>query len=227
MKKFGKLLLWDLLLLHRQQLIIVSLVVTSIYIGIFFLLKDLGNIETLLTILVFTDPVVTALLFAAVIVLFEKDQQTLIAIKVSPLPLAAFLISKALTLSALATLCGWLMAAIAYGLHFNHGIFLAGVFLTALVFSLAGLWLGMISSNFNNFLAKVVGIMIFLGIPFISMFGFDYPWLYVFPSKATLLLIEGAFSGLSILNLLYGVLYLLALTFATYRLTLKTFANRP
>ena len=226
MKKLGRLLLWDILLLHRQQLILVSLVVTAIYIGIFFLLKGLGNIETLLTILVFTDPVVTAMMFAAVIVLFEKDQQTLSAIKVSPLPPSAFIASKALSLSLLATLCGWLMAVVSYEFGFNHRLFLTGVFATSLAFSLGGLWLGMISSSFNNFLANSIGLMIFLGVPFISMFGYESWWLYLFPSMATLLLIEGSITGLAAVEIVYAVLYLLVQCGLVYRLALKTFVNK-
>lgn len=226
MKKLGRLFLWDILLLHRQQLIIISLVVIAIYIGIFFLLKGVGNIETLLTILVFTDPVVTAMMFAAVIVLFEKDQQTLMAIKVSPLPPSAFIVSKALSLSLLATLCGWLMAVVSYGVGFNHWLFLMGVFTTSLAFSFGGLWLGMISSSFNNFLANSIGLMIFLGVPFISMFGYECWWLYLFPSMATLLLIEGAFTGLSAIETAYAVLYLLIQCGLMYKVALKTFANK-
>ena len=226
MKKLGRLLLWDILLLQRQQLIVVSLVVTAIYIGIFFLLRGLGSIETLLTILVFTDPVVTALMFAAVIVLFEKDQQTLMAIKVSPLPPSAFIASKALSLSLLATLCGWLMAVVSYGFGFNHWLFLTGVFATSLVFSFGGFWLGMISSSFNNFLANSIGLMILLGVPFISLFGYGSWWLYLFPSMATLVLIEGAFTGLSAIETVYAVLYLLIQCGLVYKLALKTFVHK-
>lgn len=223
MKKFGRLFLWDILLPHRQRLITISVVVTAIYIGIFFLLKELGNIEVLLTMLVFTDPVVTALLLAAVVMLFEKDQQTLPAIRVIPLPPAAFLLSKALSLSLLSTVCGWLMAVLSYGSGFGHGLFLAGVFFTSLPLAFAGLWLGLVSKSFNDFLAKSIGILILLGVPFVSMFGFNWGWLYVLPSMPTLVLIGGAFSGSSPAEIVYAVVYLLCCSWLCFLLALRTF----
>ncbi|MDX5321229.1 MAG: hypothetical protein LPK45_08940, partial [Bacteroidota bacterium] len=61
-----KLLKWDLLQLHRNNLIVLALLVAAMYLGLFKLLEPLGDLRSLLVLLVFNDPVVTGLLFAGV-----------------------------------------------------------------------------------------------------------------------------------------------------------------
>ena len=53
MKKLFRLLYWDLLLLHRNQLIVLSVVVAALYLGLFYLLQDLGTLTDVLVIFLF------------------------------------------------------------------------------------------------------------------------------------------------------------------------------
>lgn len=96
MKQLTQMLKWDLILLQRNQMITISFLIAGLYLGIFYLLKELGNLENVLIIMIFNDPVITGYLFAAVLMLFEKDQNMLVALSVSPMRFTHYLWSKAL-----------------------------------------------------------------------------------------------------------------------------------
>lgn len=209
MKKLLRLLYWDLLLLHRNQLIVLSLVVAAVYLGLFYLLKDLGALSDVLVIFLFNDPVVTGLLFAGVILLFEKNQHTLQAIKVAPQPLLLFLLSKTIALVLISTGTALLMTFAAHGFRFHYGHMLGGLIGTSALFVLFGFAISARCRTFNHFLLRIIGFLILMALPFLSYIFEEelYP-LWLIPSFAGLKLLQGAFRSLSLLEIIYSYGYL-------------------
>ncbi len=80
MKQFAYLFRWDLIHLQRNQMIAVSVLVAAAYLGIFYLLRSLGNLEGLLIVMIFNDPIIMSYFFAGTLLLLEKDQRTLDAL---------------------------------------------------------------------------------------------------------------------------------------------------
>ncbi len=222
MKKFLRLLWWDLILLHRNQLIVLSVVVAAIYLGLFLLLKDLGEISEVLVIFLFNDPVVTGLLFAGVLLLFEKNQHTLQAIKVAPQPLQLFILSKTLALVLVSTGTALLMTFAAHGFYFHYGHMLAGLAGTSAFFVLWGFAIAARCQTFNHFLVRILGFLILMALPFLSYLLEQelYP-LWLIPSFAGLKLLQGAFRPLSLPEMLYSYLYLAAWLVISFPFTFK------
>lgn len=221
-KRFG----WDLLQLHRNNLVVLALVVAGLYLGIFKLLEPLGDLRSLLVLLVFNDPVVTGLLFGGVIMLFEKSQNTLAAVQVSPLSMEQFLASKVLSLTVLATVSALLMNIAAIGIHFNWLHFILGTALISAFFILAGFYFGQQSQDFTQFLVKSVGFLLMSALPFLGYYEL-VPEIYFYwlPPFAGIKLIEAAYFPVDWPYLVYGYGYLLLSIFIFWKTLLKKLQN--
>lgn len=212
MKKnsFLRLLQWDFVLFNRNNLVVLAFVVALLYLGLFFLLKPLGNLNDVLIILVFNDPVVTGFLFAGILLLFDKQQNTLQALQVLPMPLSRYLLSKAVALVILSILSALVMIIAAHGFAFNYLHFIAGVGLSAAVFIFIGFAAGGRAKNFNQFLLFAVGVMIPIAVPLLWLFDVGSMAVYAaFPSFPGLILLKASLESVPLEWILYSYAYLL------------------
>jgi hypothetical protein len=173
------LLRWDVILLHRNRLFAIAALVTALYIGIFYLFRGVDNLVTVLVVLVFNDPVVTGYLFGGVLWLFDRNQHTLQAIAVLPVPFTHYLLSKVLILSLLAVILSVAMTLATQGLSFNGVHLVVAVFLQAFIFSCFGFTVGSLSPAFNQFLAYSIPFLILTGAPLLALFNIGKPWYFV------------------------------------------------
>lgn len=173
---------WETTLLHRNNLLVVSFVVTLLYLGLFQLLKMLGFVELFAILLVLNDPAVIGLLFVGVTVIFERDQGTLAAMQVTPMSYHSYLLGKVIVLGLLGTVCAWIMAVGSVGFDIRHGHFLLTNFLISAIFSHLGLVVVARSQRFLDFTLRSVGFLIFMTIPLFDWFGvFTVPFIEAFP----------------------------------------------
>jgi fluoroquinolone transport system permease protein len=194
MRQLTTLLKWDAVLLHRNNLFVIAGIVAALYMGLFFLLKPLGNLDAILSILIFNDPVVTGYIFAGVLLMFDKGQNTLQALAVLPLKFVNYLLSKIIVLSVLATVIAVLMSLSGAGLGVNYVHLIMGTFFSTFIFSSLGFAVGSISKNFNMFLMYSIPLFILSAVPFFGMFGIgNMYWYALFPSTGGVGLIYAAF----------------------------------
>ena len=97
MKSILKIIKWDLLLQVRYNIMTISFIIAVIYIVV---LKSLPEFDyrPLPIMLVLSDPVMFGVLFIGVLVLYEKDNNTLNAIIVTPITASQYIWSKAISL---------------------------------------------------------------------------------------------------------------------------------
>ena len=84
MRELTQQLKWQFALLHKNNIIAISVAVTAIYALIFLAIKDLGNMDKFLTVLILNDPAIIGMFFIGVAILMEKKQQVLMALFVTP-----------------------------------------------------------------------------------------------------------------------------------------------
>ncbi len=217
MKQFAHLLRWDLIHLQRNQMIAVSLLVAAAYLGIFYLLKSLGNLEELLIVMIFNDPIIMSYFFAGTLLLFEKDQRTLDALSVTPLDSGAYLWSKGLALALIATGTALGMTWVGYGWRLNYLHFGVGTLGSALLFAWLGCLVGRHTPGFNAFLVRSLGLIIPVSLPLLLLFGvWDHPLLYLLPSMPGVLLLKASFEPIATWQYVYGYGYLLLALALTY-----------
>jgi len=207
MRKFLHLLKYDAILFYRNRIFAVAAVVTAAYLGIFYLLQPLGNLTTMLVVLIFNDPVVMGFLFAGVLLLFDKSQNTIQAILVAPVPFFTYILSKTVLLSALATVISFIMAWSTRGNDFNYLPLFISVFLSTAMFSMLGFAISAMCRDFNRFLVYSMGFLIVAAVPFASVFGIGkaeyYSWV---PTMGGIWLLESAFD-LRKMEMFYFVMY--------------------
>lgn len=224
MKTLSTLLRWDLILLYRNQLVVISAVLAGVYLGLFHLLKELGSLEKVLVLMIFNDPVVTGLLFAGVLVLFEKDQHTLEALAVSPLSPDTYLWSKALSLTLVALGTSLAMAWAGYGWQFNYLHFIFGVISASFFFIFVGCWVVPPTRSFNQFLVRCLPLLILLALPFIAFFeAAPSFWFYPIPSYPSILLLQAAFEEIPVSLLIYSYSYSMIAVVGSYYLARNSF----
>jgi fluoroquinolone transport system permease protein len=194
MIQFLQMLRWETVLLRRNNLITISLVVTTMYLALFQLLKLLGNRELFAILLVLNDPALIGFLFVAITVLYEKDSGSLAALRVSPLSLHVYLLAKLVSLGILGTVCGWLMAVGLVGLGIDHGVFLVTCMLITLFFGSLGAGMVVRVHRFVDFMLPMAGMLTLMCLPLADWFGlFAMPWKWVFPLEHGIRLLAWSF----------------------------------
>lgn len=148
----------------------------------------------------------TAFTFAAAQVLFERGDRTLDALAVTPLRTSEYLLSKTLTLGALATLEGALLVALTIGVTREWPLLLAGIVAQSLFAVVTGLVVVARYRSVTNFLITAPIFMAPLFLPIVALVG---PWrpgvLYLWPTMPALVLFEGAMHGLAPGFLVYAL----------------------
>ncbi len=209
MQKLAIAIKWDLLRQFRYNIVYAALLVMLIYILILLNLPEGPYREKLLIFLIFNDPAALGMLFIGSLFLFEHSENTLQAIWVLPLSRNHYILSKTLTLTAVTLLSALAMALAGYGWGFRLFYFLAGIGMTATLFTLLGMAAVVSCRSFNQYLLRVSGILVPTALPFLNFFGItDTLWWYLLPSQASLLLLEAAFLPVEGWKIVYSILYL-------------------
>lgn len=195
MKNFLHLLKHDFLLLSRNNIIAISVIVTLIYIGVFYWLSGLVNAEKFLVLVIFNDPALIGFLFTGVMVLFEKNENTIQALAASPVAKGHYILSKSIALTTIATLCCFAMALAGMGTQFHFIHFGLASMLTTLIFSFFGFIIVAGENTFNKFILKAIGLLILIAIPFLGYFGISSRfWFLWMPTQPAIDLFEASFS---------------------------------
>lgn len=226
MERLKTLIVLDFTLIIRNRILAVAAFVTVLYVLIIQVLPE-ESFTTVLTMLIFSDPVMLGFMFTGAMVLFEKSSNSLQALSVTPVRPGEYLFSKGITLTVVA-LAASLVMAIA-GLRFQFGILYLSV---AVVFSsLLFIFIGFIGASrvktFNQYFVVIPIFLIPTCLPFLNYFGAtDTVAWYIIPTQASLILFTAAFEGsggVSTGDLVYAFLYLPAATLMSYRIAISAY----
>ncbi|MEM8888989.1 MAG: hypothetical protein AAGD28_13480 [Bacteroidota bacterium] len=231
MKILVQQIFWLFKILHRNNLILISIAVTLIYVGIFFLLRGLPNMEWLLTLLIYNDPAIIGMFFMGLGYLMERNQRILVALIVSPQDLHTYLLARIITFSLIGSLCALGMAFAVLGLEYHVLHFFIGVFATSALFCILGIGIAVYSSEFLLFLLRSIPVLILMSLPLIGYYQlFDSEIFEFFPIQGPLKLITASYESTSLeYSLIWDYLRSLgwlALAYALlYRFMKKTWAR--
>jgi len=194
MSVFLQQLKWQFILLQRNYLITISMLLTVVYALIFYIIKDMGNMEKLLTLLIYNDPAIIGLFFIGLSIIIDKNQQVLSALFVTPVNLHTFLLARMVALSLIGGLCGLAMALLALGTNFHMFHFFIGVFCNCLIFTLMGIFLVSYTTEFLLFLLRSIPLLLFMSLPLINYYELaDIKLFYLLPVQGCLTLIANSY----------------------------------
>lgn len=227
MRAFLNLLRLDLMLIHRNKVVAISVAVTVIYTLLFRALSGVEQLEKFLVLIMMNDPALLGVLFVGVMVLFEKDERTLQALSVTPIRWSHYLWSKTLALTVIGLLCCYVMVLAGYGWDFHWGHFTAATVLTTVIFSLIGFIVVAGEARFNTYMMKAVVVIVLLTLPFLGYFEIvPNIWFVTLPTYYALLLYNLAFGvAQDWSTFIVGYVGCLIWTVFLYGWALKRFVN--
>ncbi len=168
----------------------------------------------------------TAYVFAAGMVLFEKNERTLDALSVSPLPSRIYVVSKVVTLGGFATLECTIILLLAHGVqNISVPMLLAAVLCMGAVFTLVGIGQVVSYDSITDFLVPW-GILVtaVLELPLLHYLQvWPHPIWYLVPSQAQLILMKAAMQPIELWEWVYGVGYTALALAAAYWFALARF----
>ncbi len=180
-----------------------------LFVTIFYVFA-LVNIPTTLrasvtTIVIFTDTTMLGFFFIGAIVLLEKGQNIFESLFITPLKVYEYMLAKLLSLALIAVLSAELIMFFAHGAVPNHVVFSLGLLFNTMFYTLFGVTFAARAENVNDYFAKALGGGLLLCLPLLGYFNIiDSPIFYLFPSQATLVLIETAFREVDPLEIAYA-----------------------
>lgn len=215
-------LYYDILFQIRHGFYYAYLFISLAYIFILKFIPDSVN-EVGTVLVIVTDPSVLGAFFIGAILLLEKSQNCLEAILVTPLKVRDYVLSKILSLSMLSLISSFSITYFGYNGSFNVLYLAIGVLLTSIFFTLIGFIIGIYAKTVNQYFLYSFLTVIFV-VPLVDYLGvYENKLFYLFPLKSTLLLIDGAFTSISTIYLIYSIFSLVIWCTMTYFLTIHLF----
>jgi fluoroquinolone transport system permease protein len=228
MYRMIKLIELDFILITRNRILAVAAFITLLYILIIQVLPE-ASFTVVLTLLILSDPVMLGFMFTGAMVLFEKSSNTFQALSVTPVSAGEYLISKGITLTAVALAASLIMAIAGLRLNFNFAFLAAGVVLSSLLFIFIGFTGASRVRTFNQYFIIIPMFMIPTCLPFLNYFGAtDALVFYLVPTQASLILFQAAFEGTAAVktaDIIYACLYLPLSVLVAYRVAEKAYTR--
>lgn len=219
---------WQFVIFARNNLLTMIAGITVVYVIIIYLLKDAGNTDRFITLLIYNDPALVGFVFLGISVILEKDQGILPALFVTPLDPLVFLNAKIISLSTVGYAAALAMVFTAKGMSFNFIHFSVGAFATCVLFSLMGLFIVSFTTEILHFLLRGVPLLVGMSLPLLNYFELaDIFILKLFPIQGGLNLMVNSYSG-SPNNVEFALGYLSIAVWVPliYRLTTRIFLKR-
>jgi fluoroquinolone transport system permease protein len=224
MNQLKAMLKWDLILQARYKIIHLSIISVIIY---YFSLVAIPSINTteFKTLYLVMDPTLIGIMFVGALILFEKTENTLQALTVTPMETRTYFLSKIISLTILSVVAGFLFVFLSHGFDFHYFYMTAGIVLTSVFLILLGFLLVARCNSINEYLARMIIAFLLLFVPpLLDISGiYDNVIFYLWPTQASFLLFNGVFGTVSFTDTIYGIVYLIIWIVSCYILGKKAF----
>lgn len=187
MNEFVRFIKHDFTLLQRNNIIALSAIVSLLYIGVFQLLSGMEQLDKVLILIIYNDPALLGILFVGVMVLFEKNENTLQALSVTPFKAQNYVLSKSFSMALVALACSLPMVFAGHGFTLNYWVFSLAVILSTMTFAFMGFWIVSYQDTFNKYMLVSVVVLVALMAPFLGLFDIlPNVFFWIFPTHATI-----------------------------------------
>lgn len=230
MSNLKNMLKWEFLLLSRYKIIHISILSVILY---FLTTQAVGSLKgqtQVHSVLLFFDPALIGIMFVGALVLFEKSENVLQALVITPMKTDDYILSKIISLTILSLISAALfmgLMTVFNGTSFNLFYLLTGIILTSVMLILLGF---ILVSRVNSINGYLLGMMIgFIGltfVPLLQLFNIiENPVFYLWPTQASFILFDGVFhsAALETWEIIYGIGYQIFWIVVFYLLAKKAF----
>ena len=224
MTQLKTMLKWEFILQSRYKIIHLSILSVVLY---FVALKTIPFIDSeyFRTVYLFLDPALIGIMFVGALVLFEKTENTLQALTVTPMKMRNYFLAKIISLTLLSVVAATLFLFLVHGLEFNYLYMFLGIILTSVFLILLGFILSSRCNSINQYLLNVGAFNLVLFIPpMLHLSGlYQNVVFYLWPSLASFFLLKGVFSEVALGETIYSVAYLALWATLCYYLAKRAF----
>ncbi|MDH7517531.1 MAG: ABC transporter permease [Candidatus Thermoplasmatota archaeon] len=224
MNQLLTMLKWEFVLGHRYKIIYIAMLGAILY-YIALVALPAFNTTFFLTMFLFFDPTLIGIMFVGALVLFEKNENTIQALIVTPMQTRNYFLAKIISLTILSIVAALLFLYLAHGFEFNYFYMLTGIILTSVFLILVGFIMVSRCHSINEYLVLMMIAMLILFLPPLLHGSGIYKndIFYILPSQASITLFQGVFGEISINETIYGVVYLIFWIILCYYISKKAF----
>ena len=216
----------DIIFQWKQGFYLIYIIISLIYI---VLLNQFSNeiVKLILPLAIYSDPSVLGMFFIGGIVLLEKEQGILMLLKVTPLRMSEYIISKVISLAIISVFSSILISFFSYKQYVNYVFLITGVILSSTFFILFGLIIITKSKNINEYIFKMVPYSLIILLPCLSLIIKDIKYIfYLFPSVAGIRLILGAYNNIGYFEVILQSAALIFINFVLSKYVIKIFEEK-
>lgn len=231
MNKFRVLFWGEVIRLGRYNLFAASIFVSAIWVGILHFL-NVEDVTTIVPQLIFLDVTTMATLLVGVSLIYERDEDTLRTLMVTPISKNQYLLGKVLANivpSILSLTVMYAYSKLFKTIQINYLLLLGAVVLVSFFHSLIGMLLTYFSKSFTDLLMIIIAIFIIFLLPVILV-EFDIitneiftKGIYILPTKAALMVIMGTTGIIDTWEIIISIVYLIASSLVLYYLVYRYF----
>ncbi len=209
MNPLKSMLKWEFTLIYRYKLIHLAILSVVMYYLSLKIMPEI-NVDGFHALFLFFDPVLIGIMFVGAMVLFEKTENTLQALTITPMQTYNYFLSKIISLTTLSVITGLLFMIPSHGLDFNWFYLFFGIILSSVFMILLGFLMVSRCNSINEYLMIMMFSFVILFIPpLFDLFGFyENMIFYLWPSHASFILFGGVFEKVAFNDMLYAILYL-------------------
>ena len=213
MSNLKNMLKWEYTLLYRYKIIHISILSVVLYFLTTQAISDMNN-TVFHSLLLFFDPAIIGIMFVGALVLFEKSENVLQALVITPMKTDDYLLSKITALTILSIISASIFVTLLYvfsNVNFNVIYLVLGVILTSVMLILVGFIFVSRLKSINEYLMAMV--ILFLGLtfpPMLQLSGlYESMIFYLWPTQASFELFIGVFNEASLESweIVYGIGY--------------------
>ncbi|MDQ0338024.1 fluoroquinolone transport system permease protein [Caldalkalibacillus uzonensis] len=184
-------------------------VITMMYIASLSFLPEQAK-PLAASLIIFSDPSALGYFFIGGIILLEKGQNIFDNLFVTPVQIRDYIMSKVLSLGLISLITSVIIHGTVFGFAHLTFLFISGVLLTSVLFTLIGMAVAVRCQSLNGFFLLSPLYSVWFCLPLLGFLNiYDSPLYYVLPTQASLLLISSPFSPLekSLILLLFFTLF--------------------
>ena len=229
MSNLKNMLKWEFVLLYRYKIIHISILSVILYFLTTQAIEDM-NKPIFHTMLLFFDPAIIGIMFIGALILFEKSENVLQALVITPMQVDDYLLSKITSLTILSVISAAIFITllnIFSGIDFNILFLALGIILTSVMLILLGFTLVSRVNSINEYLlAMVVAFLGLLFPPMLHLSGlYENIIFFLWPTQASFTLFTGVFNATSLESweIAYGIIYQVIWIGLLYFLAKKAF----
>ena len=229
MSNLKNMVRWEFKLLYRYKIIHISILSVILYFITTQAIPDLDR-PIFHSLLLFFDPAVIGIVFVGALVLFEKSENVLQALVITPMIVDDYILTKISSLTILSIISASIFIILLNlfsNIEFDILFLASGIILTSVMLILLGFILVSRVNSINEYLLAM--IVAFLGLlfpPMLHLSGiYENIIFYLWPTHASFILFMGVFNSnsLELWEIIYGAVYQIIWIVLLYFIAKKAF----